>query len=50
MGEKTYKVLGITGAGSIVIGIVVLSVGVAAGILSIITGASLLKQKSRIMF
>lgn len=50
MEQKTYKVMKIAGAGSIVIGIVVLTIGTAAGILSIINGACLLKQKSRIIF
>lgn len=50
MGEKTYKILGIAGAGSIALGIVVLVSGIVAGILSIVTGAALLKHKSKIMF
>ena len=36
--EKVYKTMGITGAASIVIGIVLIVVGVAAGVLSIIYG------------
>ncbi|MCI9541264.1 MAG: hypothetical protein HFG39_09460 [Lachnospiraceae bacterium] len=50
MGEKTYKVLGVTGAGSIAIGTVILVIGIVTGILSIVTGAVLLKQKSKIIF
>lgn len=50
MGEKTYKVLNVAGAGSIALGIVMLVTGVVTGILAIVTGAALLKQKSRIMF
>ncbi len=50
MGEKTYKVLGIAGAGSIALGTIILVSGIVTGILSIVTGAALLKQKSRIMF
>lgn len=50
MGEKTYKVLSVAGAGSIALGIIILVVGVVTGVLSIVAGASILKQKSRIMF
>lgn len=50
MGEKTYKVLGIAGAGSIALGTVILVCGLVTGILSIVTGAALLKQKSKIIF
>ncbi len=50
MGEKMYKVLSVTGAGSIALGIVILVTGVVTGILTIVTGAALLKQKSKIMF
>lgn len=50
MGEKTYKTLSVAGAGSIALGIVILVVGVVAGILSIVAGASVLRQKTRMMF
>ena len=50
MGEKTYKTLGVAGAGSIALGTVILVAGVVTGVLSIITGAVLLKQKSKIKF
>ncbi len=48
--EKLYKTLGLTGAASIAIGIVVIVVGVAAGILSIVTGAKLINSKKGMMF
>ena len=48
--EKLYKTLGFTGAASIVIGIVVIVIGVAAGILSIVTGAKLLNSKKGLIF
>lgn len=48
--EKIYKTLGITGAASIAIGIVVIVIGVAAGILSIVTGAKLINSKKGMMF
>lgn len=50
MNEKTYKTMSVTGAGSIAIGIVMLVSGVVCGILSIVNGARLLKQKSDIIF
>ena len=48
--EKVYKAMRNTGAANIAIGIIVIAVGVFAGIVSIITGANLLKKKSQIMF
>ena len=49
MDEKIYKTMGSTGASSLVIGICVLTGGIAAGILLIINGARLLKIQSKIM-
>ena len=48
--EKVYKAMRNTGAANIAIGIIVIAVGVSVGIVSIITGANLLKKKSQIMF
>lgn len=48
--EKVYKAMRNTGAANIAIGIIVIAVGVSAGIVSIITGVNLLKKKSQIMF
>ena len=48
--EKVYKAMRNTGAANIAIGIIVIAVGVSTGIVSIITGANLLKKKSQIMF
>ncbi len=48
--EKVYKTMRNTGAANIAIGIIVIVVGVSAGIVSIVTGANLLKKKSQIMF
>lgn len=50
MSEKTYKTMNGTGAGSIAVGIVMLVCGIVCGVLSIINGARLLKQKSEIIF
>ena len=38
--EKVYKAMRNTGAANITIGIIVIAVGVSAGIVSIITGAN----------
>ena len=48
--EKVYKAMRNTGAANIAIWIIVIAVVVSAGIVSIITGANLLKKKSQIMF
>lgn len=48
--EKLYKSLGVAGAASIAIGVIVMVTGIAAGILSIVTGAKLLKSKKGMIF
>ena len=48
--EKVYKTMGVSGGAAIAIGIVVAVVGIAAGVLSIMIGADLLKKKSGITF
>ena len=48
--EKLYKTLGLTGAASITIGIVLIVTGIAAGIISIVTGAKLINSKKGLMF
>ena len=50
MNEKAYKTMTQTGAGSIAIGIIVLVTGIVTGILCIVNGARLLKNKSDLMF
>ena len=45
MNEKAYKAMGLAGAAGIAVGIVVTVVGIAAGVISIISGARLLKEK-----
>lgn len=50
MGEKVYKTMRGTGAWNIVIGVVVMVVGVAAGVMLVISGAKLLKDKSKVLF
>lgn len=48
--EKAYKTMSSAGAGSIVLGIIMIVTGVAAGIITIINGARLLKNKNEITF
>ena len=48
--EKAYLTMKNSGAGSIAIGIIVLVVGITVGVLSLVSGASLLKHKREITF
>ena len=48
--EKAYLAMKRSGAAGITIGIIILAVGIAAGILSIGSGANLLKHKNEITF
>lgn len=50
MNERAYKTMYIAGAGNIAIGIVVAVIGVAAGVLAIISGVRLLKDKNGLTF
>lgn len=50
MEEKTYKTMKGTGALNIIVGVISIAVGVACGVLMIISGAKLLAGKSRILF
>ena len=50
MNEKLYKMMGVSGAGNLTIGIVSVVTGVVGGVLLIITGARLLKKRSEILF
>lgn len=50
MEERTYKVMGGSGALSIAVGVVTLVVGVASGVLLLISGAKLLAGRSKIIF
>lgn len=50
MNEKAYKTMSITGVWSIVFGTIIIVVGLAVGIGSLITGGKLLKDKSNITF
>ena len=48
MEEKLYKLIRGTGATTLAIGISVLVTGISAGVLLIITGAKLLKNKGKV--
>lgn len=48
--ERVYKTMQNTGAGCIVIGIIIAVTGLTVGIISIINGSLLLKRKSEIEF
>ena len=50
MEERTYKVMGGSGALNIAVGVVALVVGVARGVLLLISGAKLLAGRSKILF
>ena len=48
--EKVYKVLKQVGGGSIAIGILLIVAGVTFGVLNIVNGAVLLKNRRNILF
>lgn len=50
MSEKVYKTMGRTGGGTLAIGICVLISGLVSGILLIVNGARLLKNREKLMF
>ncbi len=50
MNEKAFKTMSITGAANIAIGIVMMSIGVTTGVIAVICGARLLKNKEGLMF
>lgn len=48
--ERIYKTMRTVGAANIAVGVVIAAVGLAAGIVTIVSGAVLLKRKSEITF
>ncbi len=48
--EKIYRTMNNAGAASIAVGVVILTVGIAAGIITIVNGAILLRRKAEITF
>lgn len=49
MNEKLYKAINATAVSGLVIGICILTAGIASGVLLIVNGARLLKHKSTII-
>lgn len=50
MDEKAYKTMGSSGAANLAIGICILIGGITAGIILIVNGGRLLKNKSKLIF
>lgn len=50
MNEKAYKTMAGVGGGNVALGIIVMVVGLVTGILLIVNGGRLLKDKSQIIF
>ncbi len=50
MGEKIYKTMKSVGIGNLVMGILIIVAGIAAGVTIIVNGAKLLKNKSGLLF
>ena len=50
MNEKAYKSMTMAGVSNIAVGIIISVIGIAAGVLSIVTGARLLKDKKGLTF
>lgn len=50
MNERAYKTMHMAGAANIAIGIVTLVIGTAVGIIAIVSGAKLLKDKKGLTF
>lgn len=50
MTEKVYKTMGNTGAANLAIGIIMIIVGVASGVILLISGANLFRAKKGLTF
>ena len=50
MNEKAYKTMTMAGISNIAIGIIVAVIGIAAGVMTIVTGARLIKDKKGLTF
>lgn len=48
--EKAYKTMGSVAASNIVLGIIIIAVGLVAGVITIVGGARLIKSKSGLTF
>lgn len=50
MNEKTYKVMNSSGGLNIALGVLILLFGIIVGVITIVNGARLLKNKSDLIF
>ena len=50
MNEKAFKTMGIAGAASVAIGIVTIVVGLAVGVIAVVSGAKLLGDRKGLTF
>ncbi|MDE6404778.1 MAG: hypothetical protein K2M20_03885 [Lachnospiraceae bacterium] len=50
MEERTYKIMGGSGALNLAFGVVIMVVGIAGGVLLVISGAKLLAGRNKILF
>lgn len=50
MEERTYTLLGRTGAANVVLGIIAIVAGIAVGVITIVNGAKLMRGKKYISF
>lgn len=48
-GEKVYRTMTVTGVASLVVGIISIVAGVGVGVMTIINGVSLLRNKKNIL-
>lgn len=50
MGEKAYNTMKKSGAANIAVGVIVLVTGIVTGVILLVSGGKLLKNKGNIMF
>ena len=50
MNEKAFKTMGITGAASIAIGVVMIVTGITTGVIAVVFGGRLLNNNEGLMF
>lgn len=50
MNERAYKAMSIAGAANIAVGIIVAVVGITTGVIAIVCGARLIKEKKGLTF